>query len=291
MLNLFEKLLFKKILIIIILLLSSQSKAGDLTIVEKGYGLRGQGGEKYEDIEFHPLLSGFSRYSTSSFQENGNSKQFNVSINISIIKKNKNVLATVSIKNAGSNTFFIREMEFPSYSLSEVHAENAISMSCGMNFFITTANIMLDYLGARCDYMGNYDKEDWIEFPPGGEHSYTTVLNDNFEFLPGNAYYNIRTTGFNLVNESWFLERSMFSYFFSALDMHSSDCHVIKNSPFVFLERYICDYHYYDENDIKHILDRFGYTGANKNNELLIRSNLVSIEIDSNNLTSIFDKE
>lgn len=215
MLKFLKKSLLK---IILITLFSFQSMAGDLTIVENGYGKRGWDVTKYENIKVHPLSKYYGHYFTSDFKRLDGSSKFNASVNLSIKKEKKNILAVVSIKNLGGKSFFIREIEFPSSFASLKHNENTISISCRMSFYITTGNIILDYIGALCDYMGNNDKEDWTEFSPGVERSYTVVLNDSFEFIPGKKYYNIGTTEYNVVNDDWFLERSMYSYFFDPVN-------------------------------------------------------------------------
>lgn len=269
---------------------STLSVAGDLTVVKYGYGLKGRGGVKYEDIVTHPISDTDDPYFPSYFAIDDNNKQFNASIKLSITQKDNEYWATVTINNSGEKSFYIRSLEFPSIPPSQTKNKNLTFMLCGRNFIITAGNILLDYLGGVCDYRGDFEKSEWTEFTPKTALSYTVILNDNSKFLPDKRNYNVGTTEYNLVNDDWFLSRSIHYYFFSILDMNQSNCHISDEERYIFPERYVCNYYYYDENDIKHILDRFDYTGVNKNNEFSIRSNLVNIEIDGRNAKSFYDK-
>ncbi|HKM97930.1 MAG TPA: hypothetical protein VJY99_14725 [Buttiauxella sp.] len=288
MLNLFTNFLSQAILFTF-LIFPLLSIAGDLTIVKYGYGLKGRGEIKYEDIVVHPIYFTKNPYYPSSFQVDNNRK-FNTSIKLAIQRKGKESWATVTIKNLGAKSFYIRGLEFPSIPPNQIKNKNLTFMLCGRNFIITTGNILLDYLGGVCDYRGDFVKSEWTKFAPNVSLSYTVILNDNSKFFSDKTRYNIGTTEYGLVNDDWFIERSIFDYFFSILDMNPSNCHISDGKRYIFPEDRICNYYFYDKKDIKYIFDQFNFTGVNKENEFSIRSNLVSVEIDGSNAKSFYDK-
>ena len=78
-----------------------------------------------------------------------------------------------------------------------------------MFFFISTDNIALDYLGGKCDYRSSFDKTDWYELFPNSKVFFTIILNNQYEFLPVNKLYRIRTSEFNFVKKEWFTEKNI----------------------------------------------------------------------------------
>ncbi|RJT18785.1 hypothetical protein [Buttiauxella izardii] len=273
--------------------ISFQSIAGDLTVMKYGYGKRGLVGTEYERAEIHLLSEKSYRHSIFDSKKNYSDSQFNTSVGLSIAQKYHDILATVTIKNSGDEIFYIRDVEFPLYLSSEELNKHGVSksLSCGAQFFVTTGNIELDYLGSMCDYGGNFDKEDWAEFPPGKEFSYTVIINDDFEFFPGKKYYNIGTTEFSLVNDKWFLERDMYIYMFAIFDMKIYDCYLTDEPTYVYNYSRLCGGYQYKEDGMKDIFYMVAFDGVNKDNEITIMSNQVSVEIDGSKVKSLFIEE
>ncbi|ECJ4597350.1 hypothetical protein DPF32_22495, partial [Salmonella enterica subsp. salamae] len=78
-----------------------------------------------------------------------------------------------------------------------------------MLFFISTANISLDYLGSICDYRSSFEKDDWYKLSPHGEVHFQIMLNEYYYFMPNIKNYIIRTTDFTFVKQEWFIEQNI----------------------------------------------------------------------------------
>jgi len=267
--------------------------AGDLTVMKYGYGKRGFNGKEYEKAEVHLLNERFDENTIFDFKKAYKNKKFNADVGLSIAQKNNDILAMVTIKNLGAETFYIRKIEFPRYLLSKKTNKHGIakSMLCGSGFFVTTSNILLDYLGSICDYGGNFDKEYWAEFQPGETFSYTVILNDNFEFFPDKKHYEIGTAGYNLVNDEWFVDRDIYNYLFTIIDMEIYDCYLTGETVYAYKYSRLCGGYQYKEEGMKNIFYLVDFDGINNDNEINIMSNQVSVEIDGRKVNSLFDED
>lgn len=280
-------------LIGVFFLLSFQLVAGDLTVMKYGYGKRGFNGTDYEKAEVHFLNEKYDEYTVFDFKKIYKNTKFNADIGLSIEQKNNDVLATVTIKNLGTKTFYIRKIEFPLYLSSEKPNKHGVakSMSCGSGFFVTTSNILLDYLGSMCDYGGNFDKEDWAEFQAGETFSYTVMLNDSFEFFHDKKNYEIGTAEYNLVNDEWFLDRDIYNYLFSIFDVELYDCYLKGNVKYIYKKNKICQRYYFRDKGMEKTFDMISFDGINNDNEINIMSNQVSVGIDGRKIKSLFDED
>jgi hypothetical protein len=251
-------------------LISFKLIASDLTVIKYGYGLRGRDSSKYEKIAIHSFDYDPINNSIFSLQNILRNNKFNASVVLSVTQKDSNVIATVNIKNSGSETFYIKYIE--------------------PGPLITTGNILLDYLGPLIDYRGDFEKQEWVEFLPGKVLSSTSIVNHDHEFFPSKIYYNLVTEEYILVNDKWFLERGIYSYLFSILDMGIYDCDLNDNPIYVYLERFLCTSHYYKDNEIQSLFNRLNFDGINKDNMFTIRSNQVNVEIDGSKVKSLYEK-
>lgn len=290
MLNNFINCLLKTLLITFTLH-SLHLVAGDLTVMEYGYGKREWIDNKYNSAEIHPLFTRYPPYSIFDIHQLRNDDQFNASIKVTVTTENNNVLALVNIKNSGLSSFYIRKIAFPIILSSATYDKNRniASQLCSMSIFVTTGSTVLDYLGGRCNYGGNFEKEDWVEFTPGMTFTHTVILNDNFEFFPDRRYYNVGTSDYDMVNEKWFLDRSIYDHFFSILEINQYECHLTNDIQYIFLKEDICDVYYGARTNIKKLFYRLHFTGINEHNEFTLRSRQVNLEIDGSKIKSLYD--
>ncbi|WP_163351179.1 hypothetical protein [Klebsiella aerogenes] len=178
------------------LLLSLPAKSNDLTVMKYEYGMREWDGHKYDKGIVYSLPTYHTRYIISDIENINIKNNLNVTLDLSIKEEQRVILATVRFKNDGASSLFIPKRSFSSLS---------------RNFLITTDNIMLKYLGGRFDYGGDFERDDWIEVPPKKMASFTQILNENYEFLPGKRLYNIGSLEYTVVNEGWFIDKSIYN--------------------------------------------------------------------------------
>ncbi|HBA6820089.1 TPA: hypothetical protein J1W43_003791 [Escherichia coli] len=266
-------------LMVLLFFISLNTTANDLIVMKHEYGRRGWDGEKYEKASIYPLPEQYPRYSVSDAENIKTKRLINVVLDLSITKERDSILAVVRLKNNSNKHIFIREIEFSALS---------------MNFLITTDNILLKYLGGRFDYGGNFDRNDWVELYPGKMISLTQKLNDNYEFLPGKRLYNIGSLEYSVVNEQWFIERSIFKNLISVISPETNSCNVRENTPLVLKERWLClpDYGEREVSLEKLLKDLEFYTfdTIDVNNSFRIRTNQVLVEIDAGKISSLYEK-
>lgn len=266
-------------LMALLFFISLNTTANDLIVMKHEYGRRGWDEKKYEKASAYPLPEQYPRYSVSDAENIKTKRLINVVLDLSITKKRDSILAGVRLKNNSNKHIFIREIEFSALS---------------MNFLITTDNILLKYLGGRFDYGGNFDRHDWIELYPGKMISLTQKLNDNYEFLPGKRLYNIGSLEYSVVNEQWFIERSIFKNLISVISPETNSCNVRENTPLVLKERWLClpDYGEREVSLEKLLKDLEFYTfdTIDVNNSFRIRTNQVLVEIDAGKISSLYEK-
>ncbi|EMV7407032.1 TPA: hypothetical protein ACJJXJ_004605 [Enterobacter soli] len=255
---------------------SFQTTANDLNIMKYEYGKRGWDGTKYEKASIYPLSDKYFRHSTSDIENINTKKILNVSLELLLNKKQKIILSTIRLTNHGDKSIFIPEISFSALN---------------MNLLITTDDIMLVYLGGKFDYRGNFERTDWIEVLPGEMISLTQVLNDNYEFLPGKRFYSISSLEYTVVDEKWFTDKHIFNSLISINTSRINDCHIKKGTPYVLKKRWMCTL------DIKNkgmslvdLLEKFGFHNAIDDNAFKIRTNQVFIEIDGNEVSSLYEK-
>lgn len=71
------------------------------------------------------------------------------------------MFAAVLIKNDSSRSYYVHKQNLPvTYSIV-----SGGTGYCSDMFLITTNNIRLDYLGGRCEYNDNTDRDTWIVIP------------------------------------------------------------------------------------------------------------------------------
>ncbi|EAN4680372.1 transposase, partial [Salmonella enterica] len=163
-----------------------------------------------------------------------------------------------------------------------------------MNFIITTDDILLKYLGGRFDYGGDFERDDWIEVHPKKTIFFTQVLNDNYEFLPGKRIYNIGSLEYAVVNEGWFIDKSIYSNLISITKPKADNCHVKEKASYVLKKRLLCMSHLRGkELSLEQILGSFGFHNfytINGNKSFRIRTDQIVVEIDGDKISSLYEK-
>lgn len=246
-----------------------------LTLMKYEYGMRGWDGVRYEKGYIYPLPYKYQYPSLTDEENNENLKKLNLKVNLSIDKKEKSVFGTIIIKNYGKKSVFIPDVSF---------SENS------KNFSIITSNIVIKYLGGLIEYRGNYERDDWLEISPGETVSLTQKLNDKYEFLPGEHFYNISSKEYVVVTEKWFLEKSINDKFSSIITPQNGVC-FIRDKPHLVLEmQWLCTSDVTKNSlSVWDFLEIFGLQYSYGNTSYKIRSNEKIIEIDGDHLTSLYD--
>ncbi|HED3664687.1 TPA: transposase, partial [Citrobacter freundii] len=157
---------------------------------------------------------------------------------------------------------------------------------CGSSFLITTDNVKLDYLGHSCDF-GNDIQDWWLEIESGESFSYTIPLNRAYEFLPGKHQYQIGSLEYPIITKEWFSEKNMYNKMFSIFNWRSS-CSMKTDYPLVLKRRFLCPRYEVDKNNLRRVLNNFGFNGNSSNYYFEIRTNQVSILIDANKNISYY---
>lgn len=264
---------------LILLFVSFQTTANDLIVMKYEYGKRGWDGVKYEKGSIYPLPTYSPRYLIADIENINVKSRINVTLDISIKKKQDSILATVRLENHGDMSIFIPEITFSALS---------------MNFLITTDNIALRYLGGKFDYRGDFCRNDWIELHPGKIISLTQVLNDNYEFLPGKRLYAIGSLEYTVVNEKWFIDGSIYNKLVSITTPKFNDCHIKNNVPHVLKKRWLCMSNVKEKNvTLENLLGNLGFHNfysVDTDNSFNIRTNQIFVEIDGDKISSIYEK-
>ncbi len=260
-------------------LISFQANANDLTVMKYEYGRRGWDGEKYEAANIYPLPEQYPRYLVSDTDNIKIKRLLNVTLDLSIKKERDSILAVVRLKNNGNKHIFIREIQFSALS---------------MYFLITTDNILLKYLGGRFDYGGDFDRNDWIELYPGRMVSLTQKLNDNYEFPLGKRIYNIGSLEYSVVDEQWFIKRSIFKNLISITTPETNNCNIRENMPLILKESRLCLPNYGERGislrKLFRDLEFYTFDTIDMNNSFRIRTNQVLVEIDGDKISSLYEK-
>ena len=157
---------------------------------------------------------------------------------------------------------------------------------CSASFLITTNNVKLDYLGHSCDF-GNDIQDWWLEIESGESFSYTIPLNLAYEFLPGKHQYQIGSLEYPIITKEWFSEKNMYNKMFSIFNW-LSPCSMKTDYPLVLERRFLCPQYEVDKNDLRRVLNNFGFNGNSSDYYFEIRTNQVSILIDANKNTSYY---
>ncbi len=286
--------LTKIFIIISALHIFSVTASEEVTLNLYGYGSLYWGGGKHKKPEVYPLtqsvhyvnddvLSGAIKHFYKKNDKDNQNEQANAGIYFILNVKQYlgNVIATVLIRNDSSLTYYVHKQNLPvSYSIL-----SGSTGYCGDMFLITTSNIRLDYLGGRCEYNDNTDRNSWIVIPAKKELKLVTKLNESYAFPKKTLRYNIGSLEFSLVNENWFIRKTIFEKLFSILNFNSS-CFVYNNQHYVFDGNGYCE----DGrgNNVESFLLSLGFYDYN-NDSFLLRTNQVIIEIDGRKISSAFD--
>lgn len=285
-----NKFNFKKILLMI-LVIPNWLSANELSIIKYGYGMRGWNGYEYEKAQLHPKQWYLPNYPIVRFKSfevaNTNEQALNgLYLSLSIKKNNNNILATLSFKNEKSHPYFIRTTSLPYIPTENKEIASDIKL-CRMLFFISTANISLDYLGSICDYRSSFEKDDWYKLSPHSEVHFQIKLNEYYYFMPNIKIYSIRTTDFTFVKQEWFIEQNINKKILSLIGDGNNphQYHIPPHLPPI-KNNYISE-----SNQLIKFMDRFNFKGINSNNILMVKSNQVHIKIDGKKVKSLYYKD
>ncbi|WBM70831.1 hypothetical protein OH773_00755 [Buttiauxella sp. WJP83] len=279
------------------MIISFPSMSSSLTVLKYNYGRRESlDNSKYMpgtiyliDDRIYPWVF-IGAYSPTSDIENRSIKnKQNISLDLSVKQIDGDVLATVNIFNHGKESFFIKNLSFP---YTHTHEDGSTTSDLSWpSVIINTDNIMLHFFGNTCCGGISEDQRDWTEIKPDKVNSFTTVLNDSFDFLTDKRRYEIVTSNYVMVKENWFTERSIWQSLFPILNMTIAQvCPVTRKVFYVYKEGRICESNFNTYTGVRKLLDRVGINGRNKDNELSIRSEPVTIEIDGSKVRSLFTR-
>lgn len=276
--------------------------ADDYIFVPKyGYGNIDWGGKRTkfnepeiyllrESSAFHRILSKkpeattrdiYPFYSISDSENKATQMAYKIYEVLSVQQDKDSVIATLTFHNKSSQDYFIHKEYLPS-------GYPGFSEICGGAFKITAKNITLDYIGRYCEFETNYTKDAWLVIRKGETISFKIVLNNAYEFLPGKYKYNIGTLEYSLVTELWFIEKNIYRTMFSILERRVP-CPINTERPLVIEFRWLCpQYSNGDENGLKYFLELKGIDEGKSKNYFEIRSNQVSVMINSNSKMSYY---
>lgn len=197
------------------------------------------------------------------------------------------VLASTTFKNKSyydryifvTNIPYNRDMKYPYYFYSL--CEDMFSI-------FTDDNIKLDFLGEGC-LPENMEIDSWIKIAPQKEMTFTVILNGSYLFLPGEHNYRIKTAGYLVVDEKWFVTGEINKKLFSIVDFNYPKCKLKKYSYLFQKEAELCTADPWAEDSIEYFMT-FYFPGGDKNPSYhKINSNQVSIKIDGNKIRSFYD--
>lgn len=292
----------RSVIFVFLLLHCFYALADDYIFVPKyGYGNIDWGRKrtKFNEPEIYPLResNAFHRvlsknpeattrdiypfYSISESENKVAQAAYKIDEVLSVQQNNDDVIAILTFHNKSNQDYFIHKEYLPSRypGFSEI---------CGGAFKIITKNIKLDYLGRYCEFESNYNKDTWLIIKKGENISFKIVLNNAYEFLPGKYTYNIGTLEYSLVTESWFIEKNIYRTMFSIFEKRIP-CPINTGRPLVTEFRWLCpQYSNGNENGLKYFLELKGIDESKNKNYFEIRSNQVSVTINSNSKMSYY---
>lgn len=282
--------IFLNAFLIFFLLICNHSSASVPFAMRYGYGIKDLA--RNEDVQLHP---------SQWYQTNNAYVQFKLSedlnlekqslhklfVYLSIKQKKSNLVSVLSFENKSSNSYFIRNTSLPYVPINSERRlpVDSTSTLCRMFFFISTDNIALDYLGGKCDYRSSFDKTDWYELFPNSKVFFTIILNNQYEFLPVNKLYRIRTSEFNFVKKEWFTEKNINDAMFFLLGNSEKTKSISEYGPFLspISNKYILEDH-----EIECFMRRFGFEGEKENYFINIYSNQVYMVVNGKKIKSFY---
>ena len=220
-------------------------------------------------------------YRISEKESKWREKKYAIDVFLAVRQEKNNVIANITFNNKSNKSYFIYKSGIPSTA-----RDIFFGVICGSSFLITTDNVKLDYLGHSCDF-GNDIQDWWLEIESGESFSYTIPLNRAYEFLPGKHQYQIGSLEYPIITKEWFSEKNMHNKMFSIFNWRSS-CSMKTDYPLVLKRRFLCPRYEVDKNNLRRVLNNFGFNGNSSDYYFEIRTNQVSILIDANKNTSYY---
>lgn len=207
----------------------------------------------------------------NSIDENQNIQRIkNTRIKLSIYNKSNHVIAKVILFNDSDESLYFHRRFTP------INNE-----MCSNAFFIITKSIVLRYLGGSCRFSSGFDRSEWIKIPARHAYIYKVNLDEQYEFLPGNNFYNIGTREFSFASNNWVLGRQIYTHLFRVLDFCGGEKCVFyfnENRPSQISE----GVYIFDEMKASNFIQRYFPQGDN--NMFEVRSNQITINIIGNEL-------
>lgn len=270
-------------------LMPFQSCANDFSLLKYTYGQREKDGWIFLPGRLVSTKSGglWAIANSSVSESTGNNKDVSMTLAIEVI--GGDILAHVKINNESEISYYVQGLSIP-WDVSSSDGTKT-SVLCWSSFQIISNNIKLSFLGSICDSGSNLDKSEWYEIEPHKSLAFTTSLNDNYEFLTDKRVYEIVTSRYTLVNDNWFIQRSINDLIFSIFNMDAAKiCPVTRKIYYGYRKEDICETYFNDVDGIMFLLYSVGITGENHDNEISIRSEPVTIEIEGSKIKSLYDR-
>lgn len=276
-------------------LLSFNLVANELGVVKYEYGRRESLNDSFLPGNVNAIYKyeypyGFERgyFPTSDIENREIKKEHAISVLLSVKKNNDYVIATVTIKNNGSKSYYSSPYSLPWYNTNPDGSKT--SSICWESFHVTTSNILLHFFGLTCDG-GDSNKSEWREIKSQESISFNTTLNDVYELPTDKRIYEITTSNYTLVNDEWFYQRSIKELLFSILNVDSTKiCPISQHVVYAHRDERICESYNDNFSGIEEVLYRAGINGESNENEISIRSEPVVIEIDGSKIQSLYER-
>ncbi|HCB2206799.1 TPA: hypothetical protein MYR09_001827 [Citrobacter farmeri] len=275
--------------IIFIISFVDEIKAGEvLTLKLYGYGSLYWGGERHKSPAVYPLRDS-NQYLTYGVSESENGPSYKLSdsesesiqrkiqiyANLKVKQVSNDVRATVRFVNDSKQSYYVHKQNLPAqFSIAQKNIN-----SCSNMFLITNGNITLDYIGGRCEFYSNTERNTWLELPAKRTIKFMSNLNNDYVFLKGKNIYNIGSLEYTIVSENWFLKNKINHLLFLILNFKSNNSMSEDSIASVHLEDE-------DNNGIEYHLLKYGFDGGG-GDAFILRTNQVSIKLDGDKIAPI----
>lgn len=257
--------------------------------IQYGYGKLN--GARYPFIY---LLSGKEnsiRYKTSYYENRKEQDKHGIYAKLSIERVNHQMVATVIFNNISKRNYLVHRNRLSlNNDVIKVNS-NYYHRMCGGAFLIVTRNVRLDYIGSRCEFDENIFENDWITVPARQQVSFKFILNDFYVFFPGDNNYNIGSLEYYITNEEWVLVKKIYHSLFDMIEYEYQSC-----ATLYFNKAYLykgggdsCESDISKDN-VRYFIANLNLNGGLDEMYFQIRSNQVEVNVDGDEIESIYDE-
>lgn len=265
--------------------------ANELSIIKYGYGIREWDGKQYLEPSRHPKQwyqdrEVNARFTIAEDMDLKVQHLYKISLSLKIEKHFDDIMAILEFHNLSNNSYYIRRSSLP-YEVenNDFSEPSDTGEMCRMLFFISSDDISLDYLGGICDIRSTMDRNDWYEFLQKEKLTFRLILNDNYKFMVGEHFYNIKSSYFTLVTKEWFIESKINEEMFFLMDANKWSYEKSALNNFLLNNESSCG-----SEDFYCFMKRFNFDGTNSDYEFKISSNQVRVNLNGDKIKSFYEK-